>query len=123
MPSIDLNSDLGESFGRYTLGLDDQVIPLVSSVNVACGMHAGDPAVMRRTVKLAAEAGVAVGAHPGYPDLQGFGRRDIAMSPDEAYDYTLYQIGALQAFCHAAGARMHHVKPHGQLYNLSLIHI
>ena len=114
MPSIDLNSDLGESFGRYTLGLDDQVIPLVSSVNVACGMHAGDPAVMRRTVKLAAEAGVAVGAHPGYPDLQGFGRRDIAMSPDEAYDYILYQIGALQAFCHAAGARMHHVKPHGQ---------
>ncbi len=121
MPSIDLNSDLGESFGRYTLGLDDQVIPLVSSVNVACGMHAGDPAVMRRTVKLAAEAGVAVGAHPGYPDLQGFGRRDIAMSPDEAYDYILYQIGALQAFCHAAGARMHHVKPHGQLYNRAAV--
>ena len=121
MPSIDLNSDLGESFGRYTLGLDDQVIPLVSSVNVACGMHAGDPAVMRRTVKLAADAGVAVGAHPGYPDLQGFGRRDIAMSPDEAYDYILYQIGALQAFCHATGARMHHVKPHGQLYNHAAI--
>lgn len=121
MPSIDLNSDLGESFGRYTLGLDDQVIPLVSSVNVACGMHAGDPAVMRRTVKLAAEAGVAVGAHPGYPDLQGFGRRDIAMSPDEAYDYILYQIGALQAFCHATGARMHHVKPHGQLYNRAAV--
>lgn len=121
MPSIDLNSDLGESFGRYTLGLDDQVIPLVSSVNVACGMHAGDPAVMRRTVKLAAEAGAAVGAHPGYPDLQGFGRRDIAMSPDEAYDYILYQIGALQAFCHAAGARMHHVKPHGQLYNRAAV--
>ena len=109
MPSIDLNSDLGESFGRYTLGLDDQVIPLVSSVNVACGMHAGDPVVMRRTVKLAAEAGVAVGAHPGYPDLQGFGRRDIAMSPDEAYDYILYQIGALQAFCH------------GQLYNRAAV--
>ena len=121
MPSIDLNSDLGESFGRYTLGLDDQVIPLVSSVNVACGMHAGDPAVMRRTVKLAADAGVAVGAHPGYPDLQGFGRRDIAMSPDEAYDYILYQIGALQAFCHATGARMHHVKPHGQLYNRAAV--
>ena len=121
MPSIDLNSDLGESFGRYTLGLDDQVIPLVSSVNVACGMHAGDPVVMRRTVKLAAEAGVAVGAHPGYPDLQGFGRRDIAMSPDEAYDYILYQIGALEAFCHATGARMHHVKPHGQLYNRAAV--
>ena len=121
MPSIDLNSDLGESFGRYTLGLDDQVIPLVSSVNVACGMHAGDPVVMRRTVKLAAEAGVAVGAHPGYPDLQGLGRRDIAMSPDEAYDYILYQIGALQAFCHATGARIHHVKPHGQLYNRAAV--
>ena len=82
MARVDLNSDLGESFGRYTLGLDEQVIPLVTSVNVACGMHAGDPVVMRRTVKLAAEAGIAVGAHPGYPDLQGFGRRNMALSPD-----------------------------------------
>ncbi len=81
MARVDLNSDLGESFGRYTLGLDEQVIPLVTSVNVACGMHAGDPVVMRRTVKLAAEAGIAVGAHPGYPDLQGFGRRNMALSP------------------------------------------
>lgn len=121
MPSIDLNSDLGESFGRYTLGLDDQVIPLVSSVNVACGMHAGDPVVMRKTVKLAADAGVAVGAHPGYPDLQGFGRRDMALSPDEAYAYLLYQVGALQAFCHAQGVRVHHVKPHGQLYNRAAV--
>ena len=121
MARVDLNSDLGESFGRYSLGLDDQVIPLVTSVNIACGMHAGDPCVMRRTVAAAAAAGTSIGAHPGYPDLQGFGRRDIAMSPDEAYDYILYQIGALQAFCHATGARMHHVKPHGQLYNRAAV--
>lgn len=117
MPSVDLNCDLGESFGRYTLGLDDQVIPLVSSVNVACGMHAGDPVVMNRTVKAAAAAGIAIGAHPGYPDLQGFGRRNMALSPDEAYSFVLYQISALQGFCIANGTRLHHVKPHGQLYN------
>ena len=121
MACVDLNSDLGESFGRYTIGLDDQVIPLVSSVNVACGMHAGDPVVMRRTVKLAAEAGTSIGAHPGYPDLQGFGRRDMALSPDEAYAYVLYQVGALQAFCHAEGVRVNHVKPHGQLYNRAAV--
>lgn len=121
MTAIDLNSDLGESFGRYTLGMDEQVIPLVSSVNVACGMHAGDPTVIRRTVKLAADAGVSIGAHPGYPDLQGFGRRDMALSPDEAYAYVLYQIGALDAFCKAAGVRLKHVKPHGQLYNRAAI--
>ncbi len=114
---VDLNCDLGESFGRYTLGLDDKVIPLVSSCNIACGMHAGDPMVMQRTVKLAAQSGVAVGAHPGYPDLQGFGRRDLNLSPDEAYSFLLYQIGALSAFCAANGTRLHHVKPHGQLYN------
>lgn len=117
MASVDLNCDLGESFGRYTLGLDDQVIPLVSSVNIACGMHAGDPVVMRRTVKMAADAGVALGAHPGYPDLQGFGRRNMALSPDEAYAFVLYQVGALAGFCRASDARLHHVKPHGQLYN------
>lgn len=117
MYRIDLNSDLGESFGRYTIGLDDQIIPLVSSANIACGQHAGDPMVMRDTVKMAAEAGVAIGAHPGYPDLQGFGRRDLRLSPDEAYTYMLYQIGALQAFCVAQGVRLAHVKPHGQLYN------
>lgn len=114
---VDLNSDLGESFGAYSVGSDAAVIPLVSSVNVACGMHAGDPVVMRRTVRLAAEAGVAVGAHPGYPDLQGFGRRDLALSPDEGYAFVLYQVGALAAFCRAAGVRLRHVKPHGQLYN------
>lgn len=113
MARVDLNSDLGESFGRYTLGLDEQVIPLVTSVNVACGMHAGDPVVMRRTVKLAAEAGIAVGAHPGYPDLQGFGRRNMALSPDEGYAYVLYQVGALAAFCRAEGVKLAHVKPHG----------
>lgn len=121
MHRIDLNSDLGESFGRYTLGLDNQIIPLVSSVNVACGMHAGDPVVMRSTVALAKETGTSVGAHPGYPDLQGFGRRDMNLSPDEAYAYITYQIGALQAFCAAQGTRVAHVKPHGQLYNRAAV--
>ncbi|WP_165247872.1 LamB/YcsF family protein [Adlercreutzia sp. ZJ141] len=117
MDCVDLNSDLGESFGRYTLGLDEQVIPLVSSVNVACGMHAGDPIVMRNTVQRAAAAGTSIGAHPGYPDLQGFGRRDMKLSPDEGYAYVLYQVGAMQAFCRAVGVELAHVKPHGQLYN------
>lgn len=121
MARVDLNSDLGESFGRYTLGLDEQVIPVVSSVNVACGMHAGDPMVMRRTVRMAAEANVAIGAHPGYPDLQGFGRRDMALSPDEAYAFVLYQVGALAAFCRALDVRLGHVKPHGQLYNRAAV--
>ena len=117
MTRVDLNSDLGESFGRYSLGLDDQVIPLVTSVNIACGMHAGDPCVMRRTVAAAAAAGTSIGAHPGYPDLQGFGRRDMALSPDEAYSFVLYQISALAGFCKAEGTALAHVKPHGQLYN------
>ena len=117
MARVDLNSDLGESFGRYSLGLDDQVIPLVTSVNIACGMHAGDPCVMRRTVAAAAAAGTSIGAHPGYPDLQGFGRRDMALSPDEAYSFVLYQISALAGFCKAEGTALAHVKPHGQLYN------
>ncbi len=121
MYRIDLNSDLGESFGRYTLGLDDQIIPLVSSANIACGQHAGDPVVMRKTVGMAKDAGIAIGAHPGYPDLQGFGRRDMHLSPDEAYSYMLYQIGALQAFCSAQGVQLAHVKPHGQLYNHAAI--
>lgn len=117
MPTIDLNSDLGESFGRYTLGCDAKIIPLVSSCNIACGAHAGDPVVMRRTVEMAAHAGIVLGAHPGYPDLQGFGRRNMALSPDEVYAYVLAQIGTLSAFCTAQGTRLHHVKPHGQLYN------
>ncbi|MEG0375486.1 MAG: 5-oxoprolinase subunit PxpA [Raoultibacter sp.] len=118
---VDLNCDLGESFGRYALGLDEQVIPLVSSCNIACGMHAGDPIVMRKTVQLAANAGAAIGAHPGYPDLQGFGRRDLNLTPDEAYAFLVYQIGALKAFCTAQGLELAHVKPHGQLYNRSAI--
>lgn len=121
MYRIDLNSDLGESFGRYTLGLDDQIIPLVSSANIACGQHAGDPMVMRKTVGMAKDAHVSIGAHPGYPDLQGFGRRDMSLSPDEAYSYMVYQIGALQAFCAAQDAPLAHVKPHGQLYNHAAI--
>lgn len=114
---VDLNCDLGESFGHYTLGLDAELLPLASSCNIACGMHAGDPLVMRETVRLAKAANVALGAHPGYPDLQGFGRRDMNLSPDEAYAFVLYQVGALAAFCTAEGTKLHHVKPHGQLYN------
>ena len=117
--SMDLNSDVGESFGRWQLGADAQVIPLVTSVNVACGWHAGDPAVMRATVALAREHSVAVGGHPGYPDLQGFGRRAMTLSADEITDGTLYQIGALAAFARAAGVPLTHVKPHGALYNLA----
>ena len=123
MYKVDLNSDLGESFGAYTIGLDNEVIAHVSSVNVACGYHAGDPLVMEKTVAAAKAAGVAVGAHPGFPDLMGFGRRSMNVSPAEAKAYIQYQLGALEAFCRAAGVQMHHVKPHGALYNLSLIHI
>jgi len=114
---VDLNCDLGESFGAYTIGLDSMVMPYISSANVACGWHAGDPLVMERTVRLAKEAGVAVGAHPGYPDLLGFGRRSMTLSPDEASAYVKYQVGALQAFTRSAGIPMQHVKLHGALYN------
>ena len=117
MLKVDLNSDLGESFGRYTLDLDDQILPIVSSANVACGFHASDPVVMEKTVRMAKEMGVRVGAHPGYPDLMGFGRRNMVISPDEAYAYTLYQIGALYAFLKPLGVEMQHVKPHGAFYN------
>ena len=116
---LDLNCDMGESFGPWPMGRDEEVLPSVTSINVACGFHAGDPLVMRRTVRLAAERGVAVGAHPGLPDLQGFGRRTMAITPDEARGITLYQIGALDAFARAAGARLRHVKAHGALYNMA----
>lgn len=119
MYQIDLNCDLGESFGRYTLGLDEQVIPLITSANVACGYHASDPLVMDKTVALAKEAGIRVGAHPGYPDLQGFGRRNMDVSPAEAKAYTTYQLGALDAFCRSKGVRLQHVKPHGAMYNMA----
>lgn len=119
MYRIDLNSDMGESFGVYTLGQDGPLLDVVSSANIACGFHAGDPAVMRKTVQLAVERGVAVGAHPGLPDRQGFGRRNMAITPEEAYDMVVYQVGALYGFVRAAGGRMEHVKPHGALYNMA----
>lgn len=114
---IDMNSDLGESFGSYVMGDDAALLQSVSSANVACGFHAGDPQVMHRTVALCKEANVAVGAHVSFPDLQGFGRRSMACSSDEIYTDCLYQIGALQAFCLARGLALQHVKPHGALYN------
>lgn len=119
MLRVDLNSDLGESFGRYTLGMDDQILPVISSANVACGFHASDPVVMEKTVKLAKASGVAVGARPGYPDLMGFGRRSMVISPDEARAYILYQLGALYAFLRPLGMEMQHVKPHGAFYNMA----
>jgi 5-oxoprolinase (ATP-hydrolysing) subunit A len=117
---IDLNSDVGESFGNYKLGLDEQVIPLISSANIACGFHAGDPSVMKHTVALAKENGVALGAHPGFPDLVGFGRRSLDASLEEIKDFVTYQIGALQAFAVAQGLKLQHVKPHGALYNMAV---
>lgn len=115
----DLNADLGESFGAYKIGADDQIIPLVTSVNIACGWHAGDPLVMKKSVALAKEYGAAIGAHPGFPDLMGFGRRNMTVSPAEVKVYIQYQVGALYAFCRAAGVRLHHVKPHGAMYNMA----
>ena len=119
MLSIDLNCDMGESFGAFSIGQDSALMSYVSSVNIACGFHGGDPSVMKRTVHEALAKGVAIGAHPGFPDLQGFGRRDMKISPDEIYDIVLYQIGALMGFANAAGGRLHHVKPHGALYNMA----
>jgi UPF0271 protein len=119
MYRVDLNSDLGESFGRYTLGLDQRIIPLISSANVACGYHASDPVVMDRTIQLAKAAGIRVGAHPGFPDLMGFGRRNMNVTPAEAKAYTLYQLGALDGFCKAHGLTLQHVKPHGAFYNMA----
>ena len=117
---IDMNSDVGESFGNYKIGLDEEVIPLISSANIACGFHAGDPGVMRRTVSLAAKSGVAPGAHPGLPDLMGFGRRAMDVSLQEIKDYVTYQVGALSAVATAQGLDLQHVKPHGALYNMAV---
>ena len=117
--SIDLNCDMGESFGAWTMGQDAEVLAHVSSANIACGFHAGDPVTMRRTVAAAVAHRVAIGAHPSLPDLAGFGRREMRVSADETYAMTLYQIGALAAITRAAGARLHHVKPHGALYNMA----
>jgi UPF0271 protein len=114
---IDLNCDLGESFGRYTLGNDAALMPHITSANIACGFHAGDASVMQATVRLAKQHGAAIGAHPGWPDLQGFGRREMSLSAEETGALILYQLGALAAFAKAEGAELRHVKPHGALYN------
>ncbi|MFS0687982.1 5-oxoprolinase subunit PxpA [Sporosarcina sp. 179-K 8C2 HS] len=116
---VDLNCDLGESFGRYELGEQQEILKYVTSANVACGFHAGDPTVMRETVKLAIENGVKIGAHPGLPDLNGFGRREMKITPQEGYDMVVYQIGALQGFLATFDETMQHVKPHGALYNMA----
>ncbi|KRM12757.1 5-oxoprolinase subunit PxpA [Paucilactobacillus suebicus] len=117
MVQIDLNCDLGESFGRYKLGLDEQVLPYITSANIACGFHAGDPEVMEHTVDLASENHVALGAHPGFHDLEGFGRRQMQINPQTAEADVRYQVGALQAF--SPNHKLHHVKPHGALYNMA----
>jgi UPF0271 protein len=122
MPSIDLNSDVGESFGNWTFGDDAAIFESVSSANVACGFHAGDPIGIRATCMAAAQAGVSVGAHPGYRDLAGFGRRFVDMSPDELTADVIYQIGAVQAMARAAGTAVRYVKPHGALYNTIVRH-
>lgn len=116
---VDLNCDMGESFGRWELGADAAVMPHISSANIACGAHAGDPAVMRRTLRLAATHRVACGAHPGFADLAGFGRREIPITPAEATDLVLWQLGALGAIARAEGVPLRHVKPHGALYNMA----
>jgi UPF0271 protein len=117
---MDLNCDLGESFGAYSIGADVEVMASITSANVACGFHGGDPSVMRRTIRLARDAGVAVGAHPGFPDLVGFGRREMQATPDEIYDMVLYQVGALAGIARAEGVTLQHVKPHGALYNMAV---
>lgn len=118
---LDINCDMGESFGVYKLGTDAEILDFVTSANVACGFHGGDPASMRKTVALALEKGVAIGAHPGLPDLVGFGRRNMAISPEEAYDMVVYQIGALYGFVKAQGGTVQHVKAHGALYNMASV--
>ena len=119
MAVIDLNCDMGEAFGNYPMPNDILLLDYISSASIACGFHAGDPAVMEMTVKAAVKKGVAIGAHPGLPDLQGFGRREIQITPKEAYQMVLYQVGALYAFVKAAGGRLNHVKAHGALYNMA----
>src|SRR5205807_6103419 len=119
MKRIDLNCDMGESYGAWKMGADGDVMPHISSANIACGFHGGDPATIRTTVRLAVEHGVAIGAHPSLPDLSGFGRRVMRISPQEMYDLVVYQAGAVEAFARAAGSRLHHIKCHGALYNMA----
>lgn len=121
MRKIDLNCDMGESFGAYKLGIDEEVIKLVTSVNIACGFHAGDPNVMDQTVAMAKEYGVGIGVHMGFPDLLGFGRREMDVSSEELINYCIYQIGALQAFCLKHGVMIQHIKPHGSLGNMCAV--
>jgi 5-oxoprolinase (ATP-hydrolysing) subunit A len=118
---IDLNCDMGEGFGVYTIGSDEQVMPFITSANIACGFHAADPETIWKTVKMAKANNVAVGAHPSYPDLVGFGRRPMEVSPEEVMADVLYQIGALSAFCRREGVKLQHVKPHGALYNKAAV--
>ena len=118
---IDINCDMGESFGAYKIGADEEIIHFISSANIACGFHAGDPATMRKTVKLAQKYSVKIGAHPGFEDMKGFGRRNISISPEEAFDLVVYQIGALSGFVTVEGGMLHHVKPHGALYNMAAL--
>jgi UPF0271 protein len=120
MKRIDLNCDMGESFGAYRIGRDEDVIQFITSANIACGFHAGDPMVLNRTVALAAARGVGVGAHPGFADLKGFGRRNMDCTPEEITADIIYQIGAIHAFCAAHNVRLQHVKPHGALYNMAV---
>ena len=119
MKKIDLNCDMGESYGAWKMGEDAAVMPYITSANIACGFHGGDPATIRKTVRLALDHGVAIGAHPSLPDLQGFGRRAMKISPQDMYDLVVYQAGAVEAFARAAGGRLHHVKCHGALYNMA----
>jgi len=121
MKHVDLNSDVGESFGAYKIGNDEELLKYVTSANIACGFHAGDPLVMERTVALAVKNGVAIGAHPGYPDLMGFGRRDMKASKEEVKAYVKYQLGALSAFVAAKGVKVQHVKAHGAMYNMAAV--
>ena len=114
---IDLNCDMGESFGAWQMGNDTALMDYVSSVNIACGFHAGDATTIRKTIETAIKKNVAVGAHPSFPDLQGFGRREMKLSPEEVFDIVLYQISAVKGICESAGVKLHHVKPHGALYN------
>ncbi|MGQ0655295.1 MAG: 5-oxoprolinase subunit PxpA [Betaproteobacteria bacterium] len=119
--TIDLNCDMGESYGAWKMGDDAGVMPYISSANIACGFHGGDPATIRKTVRLALDNGVAIGAHPSLPDLQGFGRRVMQISPQDMYDLVVYQAGAVEAFARAAGAKLHHIKCHGALYNMAAV--
>jgi UPF0271 protein len=122
---VDLNCDMGESFGAYTIGQDENVLSFITSANIACGYHAGDPTVMAKTIIMALKKGVGIGAHPGYPDLMGFGRRPMQISPKDVYHLVMYQIAALQGMTRALGGKLQHIKPHGALYNTSAkdIHI